>query len=76
MSKSISRFRNASFSRQNGLYYYCDLPMWLNDPAQISAWLTPDASRMQWLNPGGCKSRLQQLGQFDQEGVSETLTLF
>lgn len=36
MSKGISRFRTAAFVRQNGLCYYCNLPMWLNDPASFA----------------------------------------
>lgn len=37
MSKSIHHFRSAAFVRQNGLCYYCNLPMWLSDPVSFSS---------------------------------------
>lgn len=35
MSK-LSRLRTAAFLRQNGLCYYCGLPMWLDTPAALA----------------------------------------
>lgn len=37
MSKSVSRLRTTAFVRQNGLCFYCNLPMWLNDPTAFIA---------------------------------------
>lgn len=36
MTSVISKHRNAAFKRQDGRCYYCDLPMWLNQPTELA----------------------------------------
>ncbi len=37
MPSSLAKHRRAAFARQNGRCHYCGFPMWLEDPAELSA---------------------------------------
>lgn len=37
MPSSLAKPRRAAFARQNGRCHYCGFPMWLEDPAELSA---------------------------------------
>ena len=37
MPSSLAKRRRAAFDRQNGRCHYCGFPMWLEDPAELSA---------------------------------------
>jgi hypothetical protein len=50
MPTSIAKHRRAAFARQNGRCHYCDFPMWLEDPSELSVTIAladRDAARLQ-----------------------------
>lgn len=50
MPSSLAKHRRAAFARQNGRCHYCGFPMWLEDPAELSARFAlgvRDAARLQ-----------------------------
>ena len=47
MPSRLVRSRAAAYTRQSGRCYYCDLPLWLDDPAafRVRHNLTPKVAR-------------------------------
>lgn len=73
---ALSKLRLSAFRRQNGLCFYCHLPMWTADPLAFAAQYGLSAAQARWFQCTAEHLIARQDGGKDQEGNIAAACLF